>query len=121
VFEEIDKNGDGLLEVKEIEEIMKKLNKEDKTKKVFAIMDYEKDGSVSYEEFIKTMIDRKTLRIKENIKKCFDAIDVDGSGKLSLEEVRRVSHVKVDSKENQNFTKMFNKYSNGKNLVKLIR
>ena len=89
-FVEIDKNGDGILTLEEVEEVMKGNGHKKTAQKIFKLMDYEKNNMISYEEFIKAVIDRKRMKSEENIKRCFDAIDTKKDGKLSYQEVKTV-------------------------------
>ena len=82
-FLEIDKNGDGFLTLEDVKEVMKGNQHKEAAEKIFKLMDYEKNNVISYEEFIKAVIDRERLKNEENIKKCFDAIDRKNDGKLS--------------------------------------
>jgi Ca2+-binding EF-hand superfamily protein len=120
MFEDIDDNGDGLLSYEEIQSIMKKLGKEEDTKEVFHFLDYQKTKNVSYNEFIKVLINRKQLKVDKNIKKCFDAIDTDKNGRLLINELRKISAVHGQTGGEKTFKDTFYKYSNRKHYVRLI-
>ena len=120
MFEEIDSNGDGLLSLDEINSVMKRMGKEKYSEDVFKTMDYNHSNTISYEEFIKSLMDRKQLEIDKNIKKCFNAIDLDKNGRLSLNEVRKISAVHGQSGNEAQFKEIFYKYSSGKHYVRLI-
>lgn len=116
-FTEIDKNGDGMLTIEEIEDVMNELGRREEAKKMFEMMDYKKNNIISYEEFIKALIDRKEMKSEENIKRCFDAIDLKQDGKLSLEEVLKVVFTSQHMEDVEEFTKTFKVYSKGKSYV----
>ena len=120
MFEDIDENGDGLLSYDEIQSVMKSMGKEQDTKELFEVLDYQKTKNISYEEFIKALMDRKQLKVNKNIKKCFDAIDLDKNGRLSINELRKISAVHEQSGGEKDFKENFYKYSNGKHYVSLI-
>jgi Ca2+-binding EF-hand superfamily protein len=120
MFEDIDENGDGLLSYEEIQSIMKSMGKEETTKEVFDILDYQKTKNISYQEFIKTLMDREQLKVEKNIKRCFDAIDTDKNGRLSINELRKISAVHSQTGGEKQFKEHFYKYSNGKHYVSLI-
>jgi Ca2+-binding EF-hand superfamily protein len=120
MFEDIDDNGDGLLSYDEIKFIMKSMEREEETKEVFELLDYQKQKNISYDEFIKALMNRKQLKVNKNIKKCFDAIDTDKNGRLSINELRKISAVHSQSGGDKVFKENFYKYSNGKHYVGLI-
>ena len=119
-FMEIDKNGDGMLTIEEIEEIMTDIGRKDEAKNVFEMMDYKKNNVISYEEFIKALIDRKEMKSKENIKRCFEAIDLKQDGKLSMEEVLKIVFTSKNSSEIKEFKQSFKIHSKGKSYVSVI-
>ena len=119
LFEEIDTNGDGLLSQNEVASVMKSMGREKDSLKIFEILDYEKTKSVSYEEFIKALLDRKQLEVEKNVKRCFDALDEDKNGRLSINELRKISSVNSQAGGENKFKEIFYKYSNGKHYVRL--
>jgi calcium-binding protein CML len=121
MFEEIDENGDGILSYREVKDALQKNGSDISSKHIFTILDSYRTNSVSYEEFIKAVIDRKKLEQKENIKKCFDAIDTDKNGRLSVNEIRDMAKITVDHMKDKEFRESFYKYSGGKHYVRFIR
>jgi calcium-dependent protein kinase len=119
-FIEIDSNGDGMLTKEEVENVMTDLGRKEDAQKIFEMMDYEKNNIISYEEFIKALIDRKQLKSEANIKRCFEAIDTKQNGKLSLGEVLDVIFTSNNKQELKEFKETFYKYSNQKEYVRLI-
>jgi len=72
--------------------LITKENDKKKFKKIiddmFNMIDYNIDGFIEYEEFVRAGIDKKLFCEKEVLKFCFDFIDKDGSGKVSLSELK---------------------------------
>ena len=50
-------------------------------------MDDNKDGTISYEEFLRMTISEKIVLEKKNLKLAFDKFDLNKDGKLSKEEL----------------------------------
>ena len=119
-FEEFDENGDGLLSYQEIEAVMIRMGKKEDTKKVFQTLDYHHSNDISYEEFIKSVMNRKRLEVEENIRKCFDAIDTDKNHHISILELKKVSYINNDPTKEKQFKETFYQYSGGKHYVRLI-
>ncbi len=60
---------------------------EEKINYIIDKMDENKDGVISYEEFLRVTIDEKILLEKSNLKMAFDKFDLNKDGKLSKEEL----------------------------------
>ena len=120
IFEEIDDNGDGMLSLKEIQDVMHKSGKKNnEIEHIFSLLNYQKNDMISYEEFIQAMMNRDQLQIKENIKKCFNAIDIDNNGCISIMELKKISYLNQTVVEEIKFKELFYHYSNGKHFVRL--
>ena len=119
-FMAVDKDGDGIITLEEIQEVMEHLGKRDEAEKVFEAMNHKKDKkNISYQDFIEALIDRKRLKSEENIKRCFEAIDVKKNGQLSMKEVLNVVFTSKNNKGIEDFEETFKKYSKGKDYVRL--
>ena len=119
-FEEIDEDGDGLISFKEIKKAMTKLKRGKETREYFEIMDYQNTKEISYEEFIKSTINRKQLENEENIIKCFHALDSDNNGHISIKEFKDISYFLNDPSKDKQIQATFKTYSSGKHYVRLI-
>lgn len=119
-FLEIDKDGDGMITKKEIENVMAGEGRTEEAKAIFELMNHGKKADfISYQDFIKAIIDRQNLKSEQNIKKCFNAIDIKKDGKLTIKEVANVIFTTKDGKDIKDFHETFMKYSKGKDHVGL--
>lgn len=109
-FSQIDKNGSGRINVKELRAFLKTMPIEDTdAEKVFAHMDQNNSGSVSYKEFKRSLKPRVAKEGKEGpafydgvlqnvcdvlhrskvqLRSAFRMMDIDGSGKIDLAEFK---------------------------------
>ena len=53
-------------------------------------LDENKDGVISYEEFLRVTINEKILLEKNNLRLAFDIFDINKDGKLSKEELLNI-------------------------------
>ena len=95
VFEMLDLNKDGQLTKVEICQALKKVLPtenidEQKVSNIIDDMDGNKDGVISFEEFLRVTIGQKLIFDKNNLKLAFDAFDINKDGKLSKEELKHV-------------------------------
>ena len=94
IFISFDTDGDGRLTKKElIEGLSKLMTKGEAILNVENIMtniDFDKNGYIEYEEFIRASINKSKLLSKENIRKAFNLFDIDGSGSISKEELKQI-------------------------------
>jgi calcium-dependent protein kinase len=92
LFQEFDKNGDGVLTKDEIFEGYKSILGEiEATKEVERIMnevDIDKSGTIDYNEFLLAATNRQNIVNKEKLEATFRMFDKDGSGSISAEEIR---------------------------------
>ena len=97
VFEEIDENNDGKLNVEEIGKYIKKVMgtiNYTEIKEIFDQIDVDKSGYIDYSEFLSATINKKTLLRKNELMTIFDQIDKDGSGNISKNELRKAFQTK---------------------------
>ena len=53
-------------------------------------LDTDKDGQISYSEWVMATIDKEALLSRENLELAFKNFDKDNSGALSYEEIKEV-------------------------------
>ena len=114
LFNDIDLNHDGKLEIHELEHAYKKyfgLNNEDarkKSKLIFTNIDNDNNGYIEIEEFIRACINPRLFRSNNYLKFAFDYFDTDRSGSISIEEIESKFYLNAKNK-NENTKKELKK------------
>lgn len=103
IFKALDTNQDGVLSREELNAGLKKINQFISEEEIDALMDridYNKDKTINYTEFVAAAIDKKKLLSDERINTCFRIFDKDHNGKISAAELKEVFQGKniVDEK-----------------------
>ena len=103
VFNEFDKNKDGLLSFEEIDHAFtryctnKGLQNFTQKNKLIQMLDEiatEKTGHISYEQFLRISIDQREILNENNLRSAFEKFDTNKDGKLSKEEIKNVLGIK---------------------------
>lgn len=88
IFKDLDLDGDGKLDVDEVKRGLSTINLSlPELDMLFAKMDLDKNGAISYSEFLASAIDIDTELTKENLERAFKMFDKDGDKKISLAEI----------------------------------
>lgn len=91
VFRSIDLNGDGMISKEELSFAYKsagiELNNQDLDKIIKAI-DFDHNGMIDYEEFIRISLPQESLFTEVNLKTAFDMFDTDKNGTISQSEIK---------------------------------
>ena len=93
VFNDLDENGDGRLSKQEIADGYKRLYGEEGgiiADKIFESVDIDKNGFISYEEFITASIDKTLLLTDQKLENAFKLFDKNGDGSISAGEIKEV-------------------------------
>jgi calcium-dependent protein kinase len=94
VFMELDANNDGILHFNEIVEGYRKLygseNPEKDAKLIFEKVDADKNGFISYEEFIRATVDKSKIITDNKLEMAFKLFDKNGDGFISAVEIKEV-------------------------------
>ena len=103
VFNEFDKNKDGLLTFEEIDHAFTKyctnkglqnFTQKNKLIQMLDEIDTEKTGHISYEQFLRISIDQREILNENNLRSAFEKFDTNKDGKLSKEEIKNVLGIK---------------------------
>ena len=93
IFYKIDLNLDGKLSKEELfiayKEAGIKINKEE-LDKLINLIDFDGNGSIEYEEFIRVTLPKEQLFTDLNLKTAFDMFDLDKNGTISMNEILEV-------------------------------
>ena len=94
IFEEIDTNKSGTLNMNEMKEGIEKMAKEkeiSEEEKMQMIKGIDTDNShrIEYNEFLAACLDQKVYLREENLLSAFMRLDYDGSGKISKAEIKK--------------------------------
>jgi calcium-dependent protein kinase len=97
IFYKIDTNLDGKLSKEELMNAYKiagiRINK-NQLDKIIKSMDFDNNGYIEYEEFIRATIPKENLFTDVNLKTAFDMFDLDKNGSISLSEIKEVLGIK---------------------------
>ena len=97
IFYKIDTNLDGKLSKEELMNAYKLAGikiKKSQLDKIINSMDFDNNGYIEYEEFIRATIPKENLFTDINLKTAFDMFDLDKNGSISLSEIKEVLGIK---------------------------
>ncbi|KFG30368.1 calcium-dependent protein kinase CDPK3, partial [Toxoplasma gondii p89] len=104
IFRQLDNNGDGQLDRKELIEGYRKLMQwkgdtvsdldssqiEAEVDHILQSVDFDRNGYIEYSEFVTVCMDKQLLLSRERLLAAFQQFDSDGSGKITNEELGRL-------------------------------
>ena len=94
IFKELDESGEGLLSIEELKKGYQRFFNDTLTDsefdKIMTLIDQDKSGQISIEEFLRATVSYENLVTEKNLKYAFDYFDKDHSGSLSPDEIREV-------------------------------
>ena len=93
VFQSIDTDGSGMLSKEEFSHALHLITpdlKEDDIEELFHMIDIDKNGQISFSEFLAVSLNPQQIDI-EDLNNAFDLIDEDGNGYISKDELRKVN------------------------------
>ena len=105
IFYKIDLNLDGKLSKDELEIAYKDAGMEMKNEqlnKVIQSIDFDGNGFIEYEEFIRVTLPKEQLFTEKNLKYAFDMFDLDTNGTISINEFKEILGIKKIKDKNVN-------------------
>jgi calcium-dependent protein kinase len=102
LFQQFDKNGDGVLSKEEILEgyksILGDVEAEREAERIMQEVDLDKNGTIDYNEFVLASLNRQKLLNKEKLEATFQMFDKDGNGTISSDEIRSILGSSISDK-----------------------
>lgn len=101
IFQMLDINGDGKIDITEIELQLLKENTYIEeipllSKRIIELMDLNSNSTIEYSEFLLAFIDCNTYLIEENILQAFKVFDEDQDGFLNLKDIEKINGTPLD-------------------------
>ena len=102
VFEEIDTNKSGTLDIHEIKNSIDKMASEkqvedEEKEAIIKQIDTDKSAKIEYNEFLTACLEQKVYLREENLLSAFMMLDLDGSGKISKAEIKQALNGDIDN------------------------
>ena len=102
VFEEIDTNKSGTLDIHEIKNSIDKMASEkqiddEEKETIIKQIDTDKSAKIEYNEFLTACLEQKVYLREENLLSAFMMLDLDGSGKISKAEIKQALNGDIDN------------------------
>lgn len=108
IFKAFDKNGDGQLSREEIEDglchVLTPKEAKEKINDLIDELDFDQNGKIEYEEFIRTFIKSENILSEQNMLAAFKFFDKDGNGVISKSELKQIFDTGSDT-ESDNILK----------------
>ena len=94
LFFELDVKGVGVITKDELftgmDECFEKKITREEVDQIFSNIDYDNNGTISFDEFVKAAIDKKKLLTDEKLKAAFSLFDRNGDGDIEAKELKEV-------------------------------
>ena len=110
LFFELDIKGKGVITKEDLFRGMDecydhKITKEE-VNEIFSRIDYDNNGTISFDEFLKAAIDKKKLLTDEKLKAAFSLFDMNGDGDIEAKELQEIIGENNDIEDNNVWAKM---------------
>ena len=104
LFFELDVKGKGVITKEDLFRGMDecfdhKITKEE-VDAIFSRIDYDNNGTISFDEFVKAAIDKQKLLTEEKLKAAFSLFDMNGDGDIEAKELQEVMGENIDIEDN---------------------
>ena len=104
LFFELDVKGKGVITKEDLfrgmdESFDHKITKEE-VDLIFSKIDYDNNGTISFDEFLKAAIDKQKLLTEEKLKAAFALFDMNGDGDIEAKELQEVMGENNDIEDN---------------------
>ena len=101
IFEEMDTNKSGTLNINEIKNSIDKMQKgkemtEQEKNEIIKHIDTNKSERIEYNEFLAACLEQKIYLREENLLRAFMGLDHDGSGKISKKEIKKALNGEIE-------------------------
>mmetsp|Transcript_15206 Transcript_15206/g.17616 ORF Transcript_15206/g.17616 Transcript_15206/m.17616 type:complete len:291 (+) Transcript_15206:242-1114(+) len=90
LFSQLDRNGDGYITKKEFREVNEKNELGYDVDKVFEDLDLDKNGAISYTEFIAATMNDTVAKNSNRLKQAFKFFDSDNDGIIGIEDFKNI-------------------------------
>ena len=112
IFEEMDTNKSGTLNINEIKEGLDKMIKEKEISEqekndIVKNIDTNKSQKIEYNEFLAACLEQKVYLREEHLLSAFMVLDVDNSGKISKKEIKKALNGEVDKQTLEKIVKEY--------------
>ena len=96
VFDTIDKNKDGYITVKELQEITKDTLSEIDIKNILMSVDLDKNGAINYSEFIAATMNELITKDANKMEAAFNYFDKDKNGVIDREDLKQLLRLNTE-------------------------
>ena len=98
-FTELDDNGDGKIQLHEIKKKLVDISGGEAIIEVLKGADIDRDGEISYEEFMLSLTDANFFLDPKNIKDAFKYFDKNDDGAIDIDEFKSIIHTGDEDEE----------------------
>ena len=93
LFEELDANEDGKIQLDEIKKKLVVISGGEAIMEVLKGADIDRDGEISYEEFMLSLTDANFFLNPQNMRDAFNHFDKNGDGAIDIHELKNLVQV----------------------------
>ena len=90
LFEQLDKNKDGYITIKELQEVAKDVSSDIDIKNIIMSVDLDKNGAINYSEFIAATMNELITKDASKLQAAFKFFDKDNNGIIDRTDLKKV-------------------------------